>query len=360
MKVFNNIITTTDGTSRILLYGDVGDGCRVDSAHVVAELMSIEAESQKIEVHINSRGGDVFHGIAIYNALAASTADISIHVDGIAASIAAIIALCGKPLYMAKHAKLMLHAVSGGTYGTAAELRETAQLIEELQESLADMIAKKVGEKPEAIVAKYFADGADHWLSAAEADTMGLIDGIIDGPAVPPSDNEDEIYQFINQYSSPMALSEEIKKMPAFTGKSDEEIVAIVRKQADSTTLVDSLKKANATLQARVAELEAKEVDAVLDAAVADGRITAELKPMYVKLMDSDRETTEVILAQLPKKSKQRVDDFIETGTTGRGSLASKSWDELDRAGMLTELKAQDPTAFAAKFKEKFGCDYKE
>lgn len=359
MKVFNNVIKTPDGTSRILLYGDVGEGCRVDSAHVVAELMSIASASAKVEVHINSRGGDVFHGIAIYNALAAAEGDITIYIDGIAASIAAVIALCGKPLYMSRHAKLMLHAVSGGTYGTADELRQTAEMIEGLERDLADMIAKRCNDTADNVAAKYFRDGADHWFSATEAEQLKLIDGIIDGPAVPPSDQEEEIYQFINQYNTRMALSDEIKKMPEFTGKSDEEIVAILQRKSNDTVKVETLQKANETMQARIAELEAKEVAALLDAAVADGRITSEQKPVYANLMAADRANTEALLASLPKKSGNRIDNFIVDGKK-TDTVNGMSWDELDRNNMLAILKAEDPATFAAKYKEKFGVDFKD
>ena len=360
-KIFKNVIQTPDGISRILLYGDVGEGCHVDSARVVAELMSIEASSTKIEVHINSRGGDVFEGIAIYNALAASQADISIYIDGIAASIAAIIALCGKPLYMARHSKLMLHAVSGGAYGNAEELRRMAQLVEDLQVSLANMIAQRCGDSPEHIVAKYFRDGVDHWISASEAEVMGLVDGVVDGPAVPPSEKEEEIYNFINQYNQDrMVLENEIKNMPVFSGKKDDEIIASIKRHADSAAVVENLKKTNQELQDRVAALEAKEVDAILNQAVAEGKITKEQKAVYAKLMASDRENTEALLASMPKASTKRIDNYVVTDDTKGGGLSAKSWDELDKAGLLTELKAQDPVAFAAKYKERFGAEYKE
>lgn len=361
MKVFNNVIKTPDGVSCILLYGDVGEGCHVDSARVVAELMSIAADSSRVEVHINSRGGDVFHGLAIYNALAASPADITIYIDGIAASIAAVIALCGKPLYMARHAKLMLHSVSGGTYGTADELRRTAEMIEGLERDLADMIARRCNDTADNVAAKYFRDGVDHWFSAKEAYDMGLVDGITDMDAVPPSDQEEEIYHFINQYNNTtrMALSDEIKKMPAFSGMSDEDIVAHLQCQANDATNMEALKKANEALKKRVADLEAKEVASLLDAAVTDGRITAEQKGVYANLMNADRESTEALLASLPKKKALRVDNFIAEGKKTPG-INDMTWDELDRCDMLATLKTEDPAIFAAKYKEKFGVDFKD
>ena len=80
----------------ILLYGDIGEYSDVTAAAIVRELMEAEASGKRIDVRINSNGGDVYTGIAIFNALRGSKADIHIYVDGIAASMASVIALCGK------------------------------------------------------------------------------------------------------------------------------------------------------------------------------------------------------------------------------------------------------------------------
>ena len=74
---FFNIIPG-NGTVAILLYGEVGNGQPVDSGRVVSELLALQSQYDKIDVRINSNGGDVFSGIAIYNALRTSTADINI------------------------------------------------------------------------------------------------------------------------------------------------------------------------------------------------------------------------------------------------------------------------------------------
>lgn len=355
--IFLNVIEG-DGVAKILLYGDVGDGQRVDSARVVAELMSITGRFEKVAVHINSKGGDVFSGIAIYNALKNSPANITIFIDGVAASIAAVIALCGKPLFMSRHAKLMLHAVSGGAYGNSGELRRIADVIDELQDELGNMIASRCKMSANEVVDTYF-DGKDHWISAQEALEMSLIDGFYDTEAVPPSDSTEDIYNFINHYKlNNMALLDDIKKMPAFAGKSDEEIVACVKDNANSATLVDSLKKANEQYKARIADLESKEVTVILDQAVADGKITQEQKATYAKLMNSDRENTEALLASMPKK-QVRIDDYISTGVA-INNLANKTWDELDKSGKLAELKACNAQLFAQKYEEKFGVPYKE
>lgn len=81
----------------ILLYGDIGEyDDNVRSGDIARELLEAEALTGKVDVRINSNGGEVYSGIAIFNALKNSKADITIYVDGIAASMASVIALCGQ------------------------------------------------------------------------------------------------------------------------------------------------------------------------------------------------------------------------------------------------------------------------
>ncbi len=98
MSRFFNITTSDDGISTIFLYGDIGDYTEVQSGRIAQELMEAERVSRRIHIRINSNGGEVYSGIAIFNALRQSKADIRIYVDGIAASMASVIALCGKPV----------------------------------------------------------------------------------------------------------------------------------------------------------------------------------------------------------------------------------------------------------------------
>lgn len=88
-------------------------------------------------------GGEVYSGIAIFNALRGSKADVNIYIDGIAASIASVIASCGKPVHMSRYARLMVHSVSGGCYGNKDEIRQCVDEIESLEETLADIYAAR-------------------------------------------------------------------------------------------------------------------------------------------------------------------------------------------------------------------------
>lgn len=109
------MIAGKDGTACVLLYGNIGSyDDDIRSGDIVRELMEIEAVYKKVDIRVNSMGGEVYSGIAIFNALRGSKADVNIYIDGIAASIASVIASCGKPVHMSRYARLMVHSVSGG------------------------------------------------------------------------------------------------------------------------------------------------------------------------------------------------------------------------------------------------------
>lgn len=365
-KYFN--IIPGEGCATLLLYGDIGDGYKVESGRIVSELISLQAQYGKIDVRINSRGGDVFSGMAIYNALRQSKSDITIYIDGVAASIAAIIALCGKPLYMSPYAKLMLHSVSGGTWGNASVLRQTADQMERLQRDLANMIAGRCGMKAKDVESKYF-DEKDHWINAQEAVMMKLADGIYDMVTTEEEPHtEEEIYNYFNnrlvtepQNENEMALIDDIKAIPSFSDKEDASaIVAHIKALESKATKVDALQRANDSYKAQIADLQAKEVDAFLDKAVSDGKITKEQVPTMKKLMLSDRASAESLINSMkPHAATMRAVDFINQDG-GVGGFEGKSWDQLDRENRLAELKSRNKELFCAKFKEKFGMDYKD
>lgn len=364
-KYFN--IIPGEGSATLLLYGDIGDGYKVESGRIVSELIALQSQYGKIDVRINSRGGDVFSGMAIYNALRQSKSDITIYIDGVAASIAAIIALCGKPLYMSPYAKLMLHSVSGGTWGNASVLRQTADQMEQLQKDLANMIAGRCGMKAKDVQAKYF-DEKDHWIDAQEAVRMKLADGIYDMVTTEEQPKtEEEIYHFFNnrlltepQNQNEMGLIELIQALPSFRDKTDASaIVAHIKELENKATIVDALQQANDAYKVKIADLQAKEVDAFLNTAVSEGKITKDQIPTMKKLMISDRAAAEELINSMKVQGGARAVDFIDQGGT-KSAFEGKTWDQLDKENRLADLKAQDKQLFCSLYKAKFGIDYKE
>lgn len=360
--VFKNQIPGDEKVS-VLLYGNVGDGQKVDSGRVVAELMELAAAYGRIDVHINSKGGDVFSGIAIRNALQSSQADITIHVDGLAASIAAVIALCGRPLYMNRYARLMLHRVSGGTWGNADELRRAASLAEEVEGSLAEIISGRCRMEPGEVRKRWF-DGTDHWLNAQQAMGLGLIDGITEsGQTIEASASDEDIYQFTNrlleepQKTTDMAFIDDLKKRPSFANmRTEQEMLGHIASLENQAAKVPALEERVNTLTEQMNRTKKDGCAAFLNQAVAEGRLTAEQVPAFLNLMMSDEENTRKAVESLPKRGSVKVEDFLAGGAPSgtAADLANMSWDDIDRAERLPELKAKYPELYRKKFDEKF------
>lgn len=373
-----NVLPSSSGEVAILLYGEIGMYSDITDARVVAELLELSRTYSKIDVRINSIGGDVYTGLAIYQALHDSKADITIYIDGVAASMAAIIALCGKPLYMSPYAKLMLHNVSGGTYGNSHDLRQMAEQMEQLQGDLARMIAGRLQQSPEDIEAKYFNDGQDHWLTSQECLSMGLIDGVYsmdhDDDSPTNSSSAEEIRKYFDnrlnkqaQMIDNMALIDDIRKScPAFSNTATE--ADVTRGVQDLYQQKQALAEENQTLRAQLSQLQAQETETFLHAAVEAGKITQELLPHYTALMQSNPDATRQLINSIPpsaqatpKKNPSFARRYIETGEGGAPSstFANKTWDELDKAELLSEYKEVDFEGFKALFRERFGTEYK-
>lgn len=325
MSRFFNITTSDDGISTIFLYGDIGDYTEVQSGRIAQELMEAERVSRRIHVRINSNGGEVYSGIAIFNALRHSQADIRIYVDGIAASMASVIALCGKPVEMSKYARLMLHSVSGGCYGNKQDLQRCMEEIESLEGSLSEIYAGRLGISQEEVRQTYF-DGEDHWLTAQEALDLGFIDGIYDADPVPADSTPAQIYTLFNnrlvepQKNREDMNLEDVKKRPRFKDcASDADVFRLMDQLEEEAGKVPILTKENTDLKAKVKTYEdkvaAEDLAArkqLLDAAEQDGRIDATTRPIYENLLANDRENGEKALAQLPVKRRVMEDLHLE------------------------------------------------
>ena len=369
-KGFFNVILPRDAKSAvaILLYGGIGSGeNRVDSSAVVAELMDLASRYENIDVRINSMGGEVYAGMAIFNAIRAAQANINIYVDGVAASMAGVIALCGRPLHMSKYARLMLHQVSGGIYGTSKDIRSYADQVDALTNVLVDVVAEKSGLKTEEVRQKWF-DGEDHWITAQEAMDLKLADSIYDmkDGAVPAEvATAEAIYEFTNRlYSQPqinenMAFIDELKKISSFqNAATEEQMLAEVSRLENEAAKVPALESELATLKAEKAAAEKAAHEALVNQAIADGRIPAAQKDQYLVLMAKDYEGVKAILEGMPK-SAGRVKDFVNgqgSNQTARQQLEAMSWDEIDKAERLMELKNNYPDLYEAKMKAKFNA----
>lgn len=135
------------------------------------------AKAKSLVVEINSPGGDVFAGLAIYNMLVASGKDITTKVMGVAASAASLIAMAGDKIVMPKNTFMMVHNPWGVAIGNAAEMRETADVLDKIGDSLHATYAAKTGLGDDELKAML---AEDTWLTADEALAKGFATEVVD------------------------------------------------------------------------------------------------------------------------------------------------------------------------------------
>ena len=160
--------------AELQIYGDIGESWYSESvsAKTVAEQIR-NLKVSTIQVRINSAGGSVTDGLAIYNVLVRHPARKIVTIDGVAASISSLIAMAGNEIVMPAASLLMVHAPWAYTGGNAAYLREFADSLDKHAKVMATAYVTRTGRTEAEIEALLF-DGKDHWFTASEAIEFGL------------------------------------------------------------------------------------------------------------------------------------------------------------------------------------------
>lgn len=185
-------------TSNVYIYDEIGY-FGVTAQDFVRDLQQVDAE--KINLHLNTPGGEVFDGIAIYNALRSHKAEVTVHIDALAASIGSVIAMAGDRVIMAKNATMMIHDASGMVVGNAQDMREVADLLDKTSDNIASMYADRV----EGTDQESWRDlmRAETWFSSAEALKAGLVDEIVDPRDSGKNDWDLSIFSYSGRDSAP-------------------------------------------------------------------------------------------------------------------------------------------------------------
>lgn len=328
------------------------------SSAVAAQLE--QAGGEAVEVHINSCGGSVYEGFTIYNLLRNYKGGVTIYIDGIAASIAGVIAMCGAPIYMSRYAHLMIHVVSANVFGSVRDFERTMKQMLVLQSSIVKIISERTGMSEEDVSTKYM-DGEDHYINAEEAQKMGLIEGIYDDEGGLPPDASDitSVYNFVNNLRTRSMLFDDIKKVGVFSGcATEQDIVSKATELAGVSGKAAILEAENRELKKKLAEAEETRLQGIVNEAVRAGKIEECNKGAFLAMLKADEANAVKFLENLKAKTTSRAADFIKDGTQPN-EFENKTWEELDKAGKLVELKEQNPELFNKKYKEQFGCDYK-
>ena len=172
----NNLLqikNSTETSCDLYFYGDIVDswwGAWDDMDQYPESIKNFldEAKGKDINIYINSGGGSVFAGMAIYNMLKRHQGYKTVYVDGLAGSIASVIALAGDKVIIPSNAYMMIHKPWCGLHGNSTELREMADTLDKIEEGILNVYNENLAENADIEVVKAMVN-AETWLTGDEA-----------------------------------------------------------------------------------------------------------------------------------------------------------------------------------------------
>lgn len=202
---WNAGLRAKDGDNSISIYDPIGSdffGDGVTAKRIAAALRTLDGED--IVVNINSPGGDVFEGIAIYNLLRDHDGEVTVRVLGAAMSAASVIAMAGDRIEIGRAASMMVHNIWMIAVGNRNDLREAADTLEPLDEALASVYAARTGLK-KAEVAKLM--DKESWFTGEQAITDGFADALLPADQVEETDGAPDTKAALRRVDGVLAKS---------------------------------------------------------------------------------------------------------------------------------------------------------
>lgn len=368
------IVNKTDGkTAEVYLYGVIGAGLDIDTNVVVAAIENLRKQGcRNFKFYVNSEGGEVVQGCALFNYLDRTNIDVEWVIDGLAASMMAMLITNPKHrVSAARYAKLMYHRVQGSVYGNSAEVRSMAEMIDKFETSLIEMMARRMNEPVDEVRKEFFTDGLDHWMTAEEALKRGLVDNIIEGRniAEPAADVKSaravfDFYnkQLLNLINNKPTNTMDRAKIASLLNKqekdieTDEALEGAVKAMADdNANLRNELsaeKQKTATLEGQVKAMNEAKVKQLVDAAIAAKKIGEDERATYTQLATNDYGMAEKILGKM--KGVEPIANQLHGHTVPE---AEKDWtfDDYHRKGKLENLMKENPQRYSELFEAKYG-----
>lgn len=169
-------------TGEIYIYGDIVSYKWFDNDITAADFakdLKALGDIKTLNVYINSYGGSVFQGQAIYSILKRHSAEKNVFIDGIAASIASLIAMAGNKIYMPANAMMMIHNPWGVAMGNAQDMRKMADELDKVRETMIPAYLNKAGDKLTEDKLVELLD-AESWFTAQECVEYGLCDELLE------------------------------------------------------------------------------------------------------------------------------------------------------------------------------------
>jgi ATP-dependent Clp protease, protease subunit len=225
------------GELELLVYDIIGEDFFGEgiSAGNFKQAIADAGEFKSITMRINSPGGDAFEGAAIYNMLRATGKPIKVYVDGVAASAASIVAMAGDERVMGEGSMIMVHNAMALAFGNAAEMREMADVLDNVSGSLAEIYVARVGMDKTGV--KKLMD-AETWMGAEEAIEKGFATSQVKTKAKATAAFDFSVYNNVpDSLKACVDVSDEEKKKDDVTAPATEFVedptISVMRKRIE-------------------------------------------------------------------------------------------------------------------------------
>ncbi|MBE2898090.1 ATP-dependent Clp protease proteolytic subunit [Pasteurellaceae bacterium 20609_3] len=205
-KTWYRINAKANASAEITLYDEIGDW-GVTAKEFRDDLKAL-GEVQNIDLHIHSPGGDVFDGMAIYNLLKNHSAKKTVYIDGLAASMASVIAMAGDTVIMPENTMMMIHKPWGIQGGDANDLRKYADLLDTVENTLTTAYVSKTGKSAEELAEML---SAETWLTARECVEHGFADQLAEPMSVMASLKSKKLEEYKNM---PKDMKDKVTEQP--------------------------------------------------------------------------------------------------------------------------------------------------
>lgn len=249
-----SIKAKANDTAEISIYDEIGFW-GVSAASFAQDLKDCGNNLKQINLHIHSPGGDVFDGIAIYNLLKNHPANVTVYIDGLAASMASVIAMAGNEVIMPENAMMMIHKPWGIQGGDAEDMRKYADLLDKVENTLIPAYASKTGKTPEELAELL---SAETWLNGKECVEQGFADKLAEPLVAMASIKSRKLEDFENM---PKAMKDMLFKPQGNAGTNPASQATPTEQSAPvnttQTVTVDNTAQVQAELNKRNSDIKA-------------------------------------------------------------------------------------------------------
>jgi len=373
-----------DGVVTMLLYAPIGknpeNGKGIDGEQFAREIYALAeySEAKKINVRINSVGGSVMEGFSIFSAIQNSTIKVDTYIDGMAASIAGVIAMAGRKVYMADIGMLMIH--DPAMDNKEPKTNKDREILGLIKNSLCTTLTNKTGFTKEAMDEMM---SKETWMGCSDAIKCGFVDEVFttnkklpkvtDGKGIV---NSSKLYAIYNTLLiNPTIMNRTLKLLGLQNEASDDAIAdaigALNQKIADATATIEKLKTEKTELEAKISKIEADETAKVeaeatelVTNAVKLNKITDAEKDSWMKLAKVDLSAVKNAFEAMGKSSSPtKITNAIKNAPAvkiaeDRKDWTARDWEKKDPKGWST-LKVDNQAEFERIFKDTYKTDYK-